>query len=388
MSRALSIGSGQDALRALPALSELLNGRGPLLLPHAADAPPSPLPEDHAVNELGLSSSSDAAALAVGTSGSTGVAKRAVLTAEALRASGEATHQRLGGPGRWLLALPGHHIAGLQVLLRSLLSDEKPAALPSGPFTAKGFADAAHNMRGARRYTSLVPTQLRRVLCDERARAALTAFDAVLVGGSAAPPDLVARAREEGAHIVLTYGMSETAGGCVYDGVPLANVGVVLDAGRVLLAGPMLANGYLGAPASEAFRHVGGRRWFRTDDIGHLEHGRLAVDGRDDDVLVTGGVKVWPGEVERVLAPLLPVGIDVVVLGVPDPEWGIAVVAAIGPVRAAEIDLDALLAQARECLPRHAVPRRIVALPSLPQAGPGKPDRRRIAHSLTQAEAQ
>lgn len=387
MSRALAVGSGQDALLALPALSELLNGRGPLLLPHALDAPPAILPEERCVAELGLSCSRDAAALAVGTSGSTGAAKRAVLSAAALRASGEATHARLGGAGRWLLALPGHHIAGLQVLLRSLLAGVEPVALPAGPFTARVFADAVHTMAGARRYTSLVPTQLRRVLSDERARAALTQFDAVLVGGSATPPDLVAQAREEGARIVLTYGMSETAGGCVYDGVPLTDVCVALDAGRVLVAGPMLANGYLGAPASEAFRQVGRRRWFRTDDIGHLEHGRLAIDGRDDDVLLTGGLKVWPGEVERLLAPLLPGGIDVVVLGVPDPEWGTAVVAAIAPVPAAQIDLDAVLARAREFLPRHAVPRRIVTLPSLPRAGPGKPDRRRIAGFITQAEA-
>lgn len=387
MSRALPIGSGQDALLALPALSELLNGRGPLLLPHALDAPPATLPAEHSVAELGLSLSRDAAALAVGTSGSTGAAKRAVLSAAALRASGEATHARLGGAGQWLLALPGHHIAGLQVLLRSLLAGQGPAALPSGPFTAQVFAEAANTMAGARRYTSLVPTQLRRVLSDERARAALAQFDAVLVGGSATPPGLVAQARAEGARIVLTYGMSETAGGCVYDGVPLAEVCVALDAGRVLIAGPMLANGYLGAPASEAFRQVGERRWFRTDDIGHLEDGRLTIDGREDDVLLTGGLKVWPSEVERLLAPLLPEGIDVVVLGVPDPEWGTAVVAAIAPIPAAEIDVSAVLARARAYLPRHAVPRRIVALQSLPHAGPGKPDRRRIADSIAQAEA-
>ncbi|WP_168583291.1 o-succinylbenzoate--CoA ligase [Gephyromycinifex aptenodytis] len=384
MSRALCIGSGQDALRALPALEELLAGRGPLLLPHSADEPSPTMPQEADLEGLGLGP--QVAALAVGTSGSTGAAKRAVLPAAALRASAQATHERLGGPGRWLLALPGHHIAGLQVMLRSLGAGQAPAVLPAGPFTAAAFARAARTMTGGPRYTSLVPTQLRRVLADEGATGALSEFDAVLVGGSATPPDLLAAAREAGIRLVLTYGMSETAGGCVYDGVPLSGVHLALDAGRVLLSGPMLASGYLGGNTG-AFRRIGGRRWLRTDDIGHLEQGRLAIDGRADDVLITGGLKVWPAQVERVLAPLLPAGAEVVVVGIPDPEWGSAVVAAIAPLAATDFDVEGLLHAARRLLPRHALPRAMAVLEQLPTTGPGKPDRRRIAESLAQPGA-
>lgn len=374
----LPIAAGEQALRALPALRSLLHDEGPLLLPYAAD---------DAAPAGAVGTTPPGAGLAVGTSGSTGTAKRALLSPAALRASTQATHDRLGGPGRWLLALPGHHIAGLQVLLRSLTAGLTPTAVPDGPFTAAGFSAAVQAMPGPRRYSSLVPTQLRRVLADDAGRDALAALDGILVGGAATPPDLVARARQAGAHVVLTYGMSETAGGCVYDGVPLHGVNLAFDDGRIRIAGPVLAGGYLGDAGAEAFVDIDGRRWFRTDDLGHLdEHDSLVVDGRADDVVVTGGLKVWPGEVEQALRPLLPAGSEVVVLGVPDAQWGQTVAAVIAPGDG--VDEGVLLQAARSVLPRHAVPRRLMTAAQIPQRGPGKPDRRGLLELLTGDESK
>src|SRR5699024_171950 len=166
------------------------------------------------------------AALVVSTSGSTGTPKGAMLSAAALRASAAATDRVLGGPGRWLLALPAHHIAGLQVILRSLRAGFAPVVMDlTGGFDPAGLPSAVRACvaGGVRGYTSLIPGQLAKVL-DEgspEAVAALARLDAILLGGAAAAPELLARAADAGIRVVRTYGMSETAGGCVYDGLPL-----------------------------------------------------------------------------------------------------------------------------------------------------------------------
>lgn len=310
----------------LTRLAAAAAGDGPLLLPHAADEPPPSSPGPSPLPGGGL---------ALGTSGSSGVAKRAVLSPAALAASADATHDRLGGPGQWLLALPPHHVAGMQVLLRSLRADEIPAVVPPGSFTPAAFTAGVATMTGRRRYTSLVPTQLRRLLDDADATAAAAGLDAILVGGSAVGPDLLDRALRVALPIVLTYGMSETCGGCVYDGLPLDGVDVHLDAdSRIHLTGPLLATGYLAPPADDPFVVHEGRRWFRTDDLGRLERGddgrdRLVISGRVDDVVITGGLKVWPSEVAAALTPALPPGGEVVVVGIPDPEWGHRVAALV-----------------------------------------------------------
>jgi O-succinylbenzoic acid--CoA ligase len=303
--------------------------------------------------------------------------------AAALTASARATEARLGGSARWVLALPAEHVAGVQVVLRALLAGAPPVVqdLREG-FRPAGFARATGRLpHGARRYTSLVPTQLGRILDEGGAGMyALSGYDAVLVGGAALAPALRARAEEAGIRVVATYGMSETCGGCVYDGVPLDGVRVGLgEDGRLALGGPMLAEGYLGDPGLTEASFVDGM--FLTGDLGRWDGDRLTVLGRADDVIVTGGEKVAPAAVERVLAAQPGVG-AVCVVGVPDPEWGQAVVAAVVPTGAGP-DVEALRTAVREAEGRAAVPRRVRLLPELPLRGVGKPDRTAVAALLS-----
>jgi O-succinylbenzoic acid--CoA ligase len=302
--------------------------------------------------------------LVIATSGSTGRPKRVVLSRAAMRASAHATLSRLGGPGQWVLNLPATYVAGVQVLYRSVVAGTEPV-VQQGDLT-----EAVAGMTGPRRYLSLVPTQLVRLLADSRDVAAATHFDAVLVGGG----PLAARDRAEavraGIRVVSTYGMSETCGGCVYDGMPLDGVAVKIDAeGQVWLAGPMLFDGYDGDPAlTESVLRDG---WLRTSDLGRLdEDGRLDVLGRVDDVVISGGVKVPPYAVERML--LRHPGVRAVqVVGVPDPEWGERVVAVV----AGEVAPDEL----RDLVqPRTWAPKDVVVVPELPLLPNGKVDRSRL----------
>lgn len=378
----LPVLAGLDALTVLPDLEAALTGRSPVL-PYAAElAPPVIAPHDPADLPEGL-------AIAVGTSGSTGRQKRALLTATALTASATATHHVLGGSGAWLLALPAHHIAGLQVLVRSLVAGTTPTALDlRGGFTASSFARAADGVyptQGAtRRYTALVPTQLARLLDDPVGLEALRSFDGVLVGGAATPALLAQRAREASVALTLTFGMSETAGGCVYDGVPLPVTRMHIDNDRhIVLGGDTIAHGYLGEPAlsADAFStDADGTRWFRTDDLGHLDDdGRLVVDGRADDLINSGGLKVAPGVVEDAIVRHVRSVADVVVLGVPDPEWGEVVCAAVTLLDpTAHLTAADLRSRLSGILPDAALPKRVVILPAIPLRGPGKPDRAAI----------
>jgi O-succinylbenzoic acid--CoA ligase len=312
--------------------------------------------------------------LVVVTSGSTGGGRGVLLSAGALHASATATLDRLGGPGAWLLALPVSAIAGLQVLCRSALAGIAPTVLEHGePLTA-----AVARMPQQRRYTALVPTQLRRYLDDEPT--ALRAFDAVLVGGAATDPELLARAREAGVAVATTYGMTETAGGCVYDGRPLEGVRVRVDDDGVQLAGPVLAHGYRCDPEATAAAFAGG--WFRTRDAGSLDaDGRLAVHGRLDDVVISGGVNVAPLAVEAALREH-PAVADAVVFGRPDAEWGQRVVAAVVPAPGAEPALPELRAWVAERLGAPAAPRELHRVDAVPTLHTGKPDRRGVAASL------
>ena len=321
---------------------------------------------------------SDDACVVVPTSGSTGEPRRVKISATALRASGEATAARLGGHGAWLLALPTTHVAGLQVVARSVLAGTEPVVLDlSAGFRGAGFAEAAERLPAGRRLTSLVPTQVHRLLAEARAGSpagleALAGFDAVLLGGAATPPTVRAALRDAGVQVVTTYGMSETAGGCVYDGRPLDGVRVRTVDGRVELSGPVLADGYVDDPVATAAAFVtgdAGSRWFRTSDLGEVAaDGTLTVLGRADDVVITGGVNVAPAAVEAALAGLDEVG-EACVVGLPDPEWGQVVVAVVTVAPgAAYVSEDTLLAQARA-----------VVTDALALRGPGKVDRRAVA---------
>jgi o-succinylbenzoate---CoA ligase len=308
--------------------------------------------------------------LVVVTSGSTGTGRGVLLPASALEASAAATHARLGGPGSWLLALPVSAIAGLQVLCRSVVAGTRPAVLDKD----EPLADAVRRMSAGRRYTALVPTQLRRYLEEEPD--GLRSFDAVLVGGAATDAALLARAWREGVPVVTTYGMTETAGGCVYEGEPLDGVRVRVTDG-VELAGPTLALGYRLDPAATdaAFS----RGWFRTRDAGALDaDGRLTVTGRLDDVVITGGVNVAPAAVEATLREH-PDVTDAVVFGRPDPTWGQRVVAAVVPAPGATPELSLLRDWVADRLGRPAAPRQLHLLDGLPLLHTGKPDRRAVA---------
>jgi O-succinylbenzoic acid--CoA ligase len=313
--------------------------------------------------------------LVVVTSGSTGGGRAALLSAAALIASASATHERLGGPGAWLLALPASAIAGLQVLCRSVLAGEAPTVLAKG----ESLAAATARMPAGRRYTSLVPTQLRRLLDTEPD--GLRAFDAILVGGAATDPGLLTRALEAGVAVVTTYGMTETCGGCVYDGEPLDGVGVrVTDAG-VELSGPVLALGYRLDPTATAESFVDG--WFRSRDTGVLEDGRLTVTGRLDDVVITGGVNVSPTAVEAALRAHPDVA-DAVVFGRPDQEWGQCVVAGVVPTPGATPDLARLRSWVTDRLGAPSAPRQLHLIDSVPLLHTGKPDRRSVAAAVLQ----
>jgi o-succinylbenzoate---CoA ligase len=308
-----------------------------------------------------------ATAVVIATSGSTGAPKGVSLSRDALAASAAASADRLGGaPGdRWLACLPAHHIGGFSVLWRSRLAGTAPAVLPG--FDVEAVARALPDVA----LVALVPTQLRRLL---DAGAPLAALRAVLLGGARADAALLARAASAGVRVVTTYGMSETAGGCVYDGVPLDGVEVRLDDGVVALRGPTLLDGYRGDPVRTAAALRDG--WFRTSDLGRFDDaGRLEVIGRADDVINSGGVKVVGGEVERVIAGLPGVA-EAAVVGRPDPEWGERVVAAVIPVDAADPPTLAAVRDAvRAALGAPSAPKELLVLPDLPRLPTGKVDR-------------
>jgi o-succinylbenzoate---CoA ligase len=352
---------------SLDAVRAALSGTTPLaVLP---DGPPAVV--EAALRVLRPEEPLEAGAdLVVVTSGSTGNGRAVLLPAAALEASAAATHARLGGPGSWLLALPVSAIAGLQVLCRSILSGSPPAVLGKG----EPLADAVRRMPAGRRYTALVPTQLRRFLDEEPD--GLRSLDAVLVGGAATDAGLLARAWREGVPVVTTYGMTETAGGCVYEGEPLDGVRVRVTDG-VELAGPTLALGYRLDPVATEAAFAGG--WFRTRDAGALDaDGRLTVTGRLDDVVITGGVNVAPAAVEAALREHPDVA-DAVVFGRSDPTWGQRVVAAVVPAPGATPELPTLRDWVADRLGRPAAPRQLHVLRALPLLHTGKPDRRAVA---------
>ncbi|KIH96764.1 AMP-dependent synthetase [Streptomonospora alba] len=366
-------------------LSDALQERGPALLPLDPALPrprleavleamrPASLRTPEGVTHLGGSrGTGEDIALTIATSGSTGTPKGVELPAPALLASARASLRRIGAAegDRWLCVLPHAHISGLLVLVRALAAGTEPVVEPFEPAAAMRAA-ARH-----RPHVSLVPTQLRRLVdagCD------LSAFGTILVGGAAAQPHLLEAARVAGGRVVTTYGMSETSGGCVYDGEPLEGVHARLeDDGRILLGGPVLFSGYRLDPGATAVSLVPGEdgaRWLRTSDLGRFDaRGRLVVRGRLDDVVNTGGHKVVPGEVAALLMRLDSVA-DAAVVGRPDPEWGQRVTAVVVPADpAAPPGLEEVRAWVAQHLPRYAAPRELEIRSSLPLLTSGKPD--------------
>ncbi|WP_327015564.1 AMP-binding protein [Cryobacterium sp. GrIS_2_6] len=386
----------------------------------------------------------DGAVVVIETSGSTGVPKRVLLGAPALRASAAASSAALGGPGQWLLALPAHYVAGVQVLLRSLEAGTTPIVLAPGHFDPAAFFEAATRLTAPLRYTSLVPVQLARLLdavdaaddaahdaADAAAHAAahdgdavntadqdgaaemlalLRRFTAILVGGQAMPPALLARAASLGITVVRTYGSSETAGGCCYNGRPIGDTVVRVVDGELQISGSVLADGYLDDPqrTHDRFTEDKGVRWYRTGDLGEIDAvtGLVRVLGRADNVIISGGEKVSLDAVERVVRAL-PGFADAVIVGVADARWGQVPVVAVPGSHAAvstrswgeasptsptatpssspkrKTDAStARLAVVKEAvasaLGKSARPDRLLLLPAIPVLASGKPDRRAL----------
>lgn len=376
-------------------------------------------------------------ALVVGTSGSTGTPKRTALTARALAASAAATERFFGSnsdaASQWLLALPAHYIAGAQVLARSVLAGTAPVIARSVTepvhFSPEVFLQAVEHMSSARRFISLVPTQLHKLLESADANPhlgaeiheALGSFTGILLGGAPASADLLAAATALGLNTVTTYGSAETAGGCVYSGSVLPGVRVELvpeegmpavpdtggepaQVGRIWISGAHLASGYIGDAARTAehfFTAADGTRWYRTDDYGLLSPAaapdsnkncseqRLQVLGRSDDVLISGGVKISARAVATVLEEH-PAVREACVVGLPDARWGTAIAAAVTLVPfagatpaenspALNEELCALLrARCTEKLGAPAAPKQLSILPDFPLTSTGKPDRAEI----------
>jgi len=385
MSRPLYAYLSPTGDRFVDAVAAALDG-GPAILPVPPGPPASVAAvvaamRPHAVVDgrgrvmplSGAAECPDDIAAVVATSGSTGTPKGVELSAGALRWSAAASLRALGArPGdRWLACLPPHHVAGFQVLVRSLVAGSDPVWCERFDPAVLAGTDAT--------YTALVPTMLYRALRDG---VDLRHFAAVLIGGAAAPAPLVAQARAAGVRVVTTYGMTETSGGCVYDGRPLPGVRVEVDAdGRVRLAGPMLARGYRRQPELTAAAFRDG---FRTDDLGRLTaDGRLELIGRADEVIVTGGKKVHPQQVESLLCAHPSVA-AAVVGGVADTEWGQRVVAAVVPrdPRHPPV-LAALRSHVAGLAPGWTAPRELYVVADLPRLASGKLDRRAAAGFLT-----
>jgi o-succinylbenzoate---CoA ligase len=328
-------------------------------------------------------------ALVVPTSGSTGEPKGVLLGADAVTTAAGASHERLGGPGHWLLALPATHVGGLQVLVRSLVAGTTPVVLDlTDGFDADEFAAATVRLFArttGRRYTALVPTQLRRILdADKAVQDAARAYHAILLGGAAAPEPLLERAALAEVRVVTTYGMTETSGGCTYDGRPLPGVELAVDGeGRIVVSGAQVASGHRTPGGDEPILD----RTFRTSDLGRLDDGLLTVLGRVDDVVVTGGVNVPLPAVEAVVE-VHPDVESAACTSVEDPEWGQRVVAVLVPAdRGSPPSLQQVRDFVAERAPGPYAPRQVVVVDALPLLPNGKVDRLALADLARQGNA-
>lgn len=352
--------------------------------------------------------------LVVGTSGSTGVAKQVLISSAALRASTQAAVDFLGS-GQWLLALPTDHIAGINVLARSAYAGYAPVSLPSGArFTQETFVAASAQLQSVTRHVSLVPTQLHRLLTPsslfDETLAALQGFSTVLVGGAATAPQLLADARSLGINVVTSYGMSETCGGCFYDGVSTGDSRARIDEdNRIWIAGSTLADGYIVSPldkhdpecvetheVADARAFVTdpyGERWHITNDLGVLtEHKEpsaqplLDVLGRADDTILSGGLNIVPTRIDAFLTGRFGIS-ESLTVGIPDQEWGARVTTLVTQRTAHELDMKSIRKALTDNLGVGYAPRTIHIVDQLPMTSSNKPDRRKAEEIVCAIES-
>lgn len=338
--------------------------------------PPPPLPDD------------DRPLAILFTSGSSGTPKGVELSRAAFVASAAASAANLGWrpDDRWLLSLPYAHVGGLSVLTRCLIDRRTVVIAPLPRFEPSEVLATVERERVT--LMSLVPTQLDRVLAHDPPLAPPPTLRALLLGGAPASASLLRGAAARGWPVLTTYGLTEACSqvatqrpgtppeAAAGSGPCLPGVEVRLDDGVIALRGPMLLTRYL--PAEEYGPSCDAAGWFRTSDLGRLdEQGHLHVLGRADQVIVSGGEKIMPAEVEAAL--LAHSGVAAAcVFGVPDPVWGQAVAAAIQPVAGQRLDQEELRLHLAESLASFKRPRRLAILPALPLLPGGKVDRRAV----------
>ena len=358
MTRALTV-TDDRADVVLAALRSAFDG-GPAVLPLAGSAARTDVPREVPPK----------VALVVQSSGSTGAPKRVALSGEALLASAAGSAVALGGQGQWLLALPAHYIAGINVLVRSIAAGTEPVVVGGEHFDPLAFVDAARQFQNPVRFTSLVPAQLAALMATPDAVEVLRSFSRILVGGQSIPEPLLARALELNLNVTRSYGSSETSGGCVYDGTPFGEVTMRVVGGEVELGGPTLAEGYLGDDERTT------RQLYA--DAGSITDGVLHITGRLDDVIISGGVNVSLSAVERVVTSLEGLG-GAVVVSRPDDRWGdVPVVVTTVPV-----SLDRVRTEVGAVLGAEARPVEVVVVESIPFLSSGKPDRNALSSRLT-----
>jgi len=305
--------------------------------------------------------------LVVSTSGSTGDAKEVGLSAASLLASARATNNFFGAKAgqTWSLLLPLTHIAGINILVRSL--ELGTTAIDAGQITgAYPYAD----------FTAIVPTQLFRALNgDANLLEHLLSAKSVLVGGAALDGKLADQARTAGINIVESYGMTETCGGCVYDGVAIGDTSIAIDQdGLIKISSANLATTYLNDPTGWSSKIVDG--YFLTSDLGEISGGKLKVVGRADDLIVTGGENISLIQVERVLSQTFP-GIECAAFAIADPQWGQALHLAIAG--GLKPDLSAINETLSAQISDAAKVKGFIYLDKLPRTSLDKVDRQELA---------
>ncbi|MCU0262095.1 MAG: AMP-binding protein [Candidatus Nanopelagicales bacterium] len=358
----------------------------------AAVAPEAPVPAE--------------VALVVATSGSTGNPAGVLLPGSSLRAAARGFAEHAGQPEghRWVAALPLHHAGGLMVAVRSVVAGTEPVAMVSlggaEPFTVEAFESATTLARELSTSddrplaVSLVPPML--ALLDaagSRGWDLLAEYDAVLVGGAPTPRALVDRLLFAGVHVFTSYGMTETCGGAVFDGRPLPGVSVGVEPdGRLVVGGEQVALGYRDGRDSHRWSTgPDGQRRFRTDDLGSIgADGLVVVGGRADDVLQVAGASVSLGAVRATLEAD-PRVLAAEVVGLPDPDWGSRLVAAVVPADPSLLGAgaertaltEALAGRVEQSLGRAGRPRAVHLLNTLPLLESGKTDRQALLEWAT-----
>ena len=370
MPRRLQVVDSDDYQSLRGALELALLDDGPAVFPFAGGDKPDNIP----------ATVDSEVALVVETSGSTNRPKRVWHNVSSLRAAAEQVNAELGGRGVWWQALPAHYIAGVMVIVRAMYSGSVVLNRKSGETLVENLLHFVQHA-GAEsptlpRFTSLVPKQLAELIDAARnepvVAEALSGFSRVLVGGQRVAEKMINAAQDLGVHVTRTYGAAETAGGCVWDGRPLAVTDVDVRQNRIALSGPMLSGGYLDDPerTAQSFVTHGGKRWFVSDDTGTIKGGVLSVSGRADRVIISGGVKINLDEVESaLLAEYNPS--DLAVLAVADDIWG----EAIGVVSSRALNHSSVVDFLRERFGKATRLGWVTLVPEVPRLRNGKIDR-------------